>query len=186
MTEFISGLWFWSCVLLKNDGRIAQNSLFWRICTLCQRVGEIYPWCQFHQHVYAQLLLAEIPKAQKDSHVNTVFCAFGICARKSWVCVKSTPGVDFTNIFTRRFYARSSQKRKSQSSWQYLFMLLGSACVKAVRRKLMKLSPGCSLDSRELRPKCHQNSGWRGTRLDIWFNLIWFNVLIILHEKLWK
>jgi len=55
----------------------------------------------------------------------------------------STPsGVDFTNIFTRRFYARSSQKRKSKSSRQYLFTLLGSARVKAVRRTLMKLSPG--------------------------------------------
>jgi len=48
---------------------------------------------------------------------------------------------DFTNIFTRRFYAFSSQKRKSQSSRQYLFTLLGSTRVKAVHRTLMKLSP---------------------------------------------
>jgi hypothetical protein len=55
---------------------------------------------------------------------------------------RSPPGVNFTNIFTRRFYAHSSQKRKSQSSRQYLFTLLGSAGVKAVCRTLMKLSPG--------------------------------------------
>jgi len=59
-------------------------------------------------------------------------------------------GVDFTNIFTRRFYAHSSQKHKSQSSRQYLFTLLGSARVKAVRKTLMKLSLGrlvsCLLD----------------------------------------
>jgi len=54
----------------------------------------------------------------------------------------TTRGFDFTNIFTRRFYAFSSQKRKSQSSRQYLFTLLGSARVKAVRRTLMKLSHG--------------------------------------------
>jgi hypothetical protein len=55
--------------------------------------------------------------------------------------IKFTLGVDFTNIFMRRFYARSSQKLKSQSSHQYLFTLLGSGRVKAICRTLMKLSP---------------------------------------------
>jgi len=54
---------------------------------------------------------------------------------------KARPWFDFTNIFTCIFYAFSSQKHKSQSSCQYLFSLLGSAHVKAVRRTLMKLSP---------------------------------------------
>jgi len=52
-----------------------------------------------------------------------------------------TPGVNFTNIFTLSFYVRSSQKRKSHSSRQCLFTLLGSASLKAVRRTLVKLSP---------------------------------------------
>jgi len=31
---------------------------------------------RFHQHVYVQLLLAKIPKAQKDSQVINVFLSF--------------------------------------------------------------------------------------------------------------
>jgi len=40
----------------------------------------LYFWGQFHQHAYAQLLFVQIPKAQKDSEVISVFCAFGIFA----------------------------------------------------------------------------------------------------------
>jgi len=36
-------------------------------------VGEIDTWGRFHQHVYAKLLHAKIPKAQKDSQVISVF-----------------------------------------------------------------------------------------------------------------
>jgi len=47
--------------------------------------------------------------------------------------------------FTYSFYARRSQKcKKIQLSHKYLFTLLGSASVNAVRRTLMKLSPGDS------------------------------------------
>jgi len=53
------------------------------------------------------------------------------------------PGLSFTNIFMYSFYARSSQKRKIQSSCQYLFTLLGSTGAKAAHRTLMKLSPDC-------------------------------------------
>ncbi len=48
---------------------------------------------------------------------------------------------NFTNIFTCRFYTSSSQKRKSQSSRKYLFTLLESACVKALSKLLVELSP---------------------------------------------
>ncbi len=48
----------------------------------------------------------------------------------------------FHQCSTYIFYARGAQKRKKrQSSRQYLFTLLGSMCVKAVQRMLMKLSP---------------------------------------------
>jgi len=51
----------------------------------------------------------------------------------------------FHQRFTYSFYARRSQKRKKiQLSHQYLFMILGSLSVKAVRRTLMKLSQGDS------------------------------------------
>ncbi len=40
-------------------------------------------WGWLHQHVYWLLLLVQIPKAQKDSQVISVFCTFGIWVHKS-------------------------------------------------------------------------------------------------------
>jgi len=51
-----------------------------------------HTWGQFHQHAYKQLLRAKIPKAQKDSQVISVFCAFGICPRKS--CLQNVGEID--------------------------------------------------------------------------------------------
>jgi len=92
---------------------------------------------------YKQLLHTKIQKVPNNCQVFTLFAFLGCSNEKAaWrTMMKLTPRVNFTNIFTQRFYARSSQKRKSQSSRQYLFTLLGSARVKAVRRTLMKLSP---------------------------------------------
>ena len=56
-----------------------------RICTLYQRVGEIDPRFQFHQHFYLKLLCEQIPKAKKDSQLKQFFYAFGICGHKSWL-----------------------------------------------------------------------------------------------------
>ena len=39
-------------------------------------------WGQFHRHVYAQLLRAQIRKVHKAASMTVFFCAFGICARK--------------------------------------------------------------------------------------------------------
>jgi hypothetical protein len=33
-------------------------------------------WCKFHQHVYEQPLREQIPKAQKDGQVISVFLCF--------------------------------------------------------------------------------------------------------------
>jgi len=52
-----------------------------------------------------------------------------------------TSGVDFINVLHTAFTYVASQSIRTQSSCQYLFMLLGSTCVKAVHRTLMKLSP---------------------------------------------
>ena len=41
-------------------------------------------WGQFHQCVYAQLLLQQVPKAQKAAWSDCLICPFGICMRKSW------------------------------------------------------------------------------------------------------
>ncbi len=54
----------------------------------------------------------------------------------------SSPGVNFTNTFTLSFYARRSRKRKNTYNLTVFFTHLGSLRVKAVRRKLMKSTPG--------------------------------------------
>ena len=42
-----------------------------RIVAWQKKFGEIDPWGQFHQRVYAQLLRAQIPKAQKRQSTQT-------------------------------------------------------------------------------------------------------------------
>ena len=41
-------------------------------------------WGQFHQHVYEQVLLAQIPKAPKRQSSQAAFCIFGIWACKNF------------------------------------------------------------------------------------------------------
>jgi hypothetical protein len=55
--------------------------------------------------------------------------------------MKLTHRLNFTNIFTLSFYARRSQKRKKTDNLTLFFTFLGSTCMKAVRRALMKFSP---------------------------------------------
>ncbi len=57
----------------------------------------------------------------------------------------NTPGVNFINVLRAAFTLVAPQCIRTQSSYQYLFTLLGSTFVKAVRRMLMKLSPGMQL-----------------------------------------
>jgi len=55
----------------------------------------------------------------------------------------STPGVNFTNMFTHSFYAHRSQERKKTDNLTiFFFTLLGSARTKAAHIMLMKLTPG--------------------------------------------
>ncbi len=54
-------------------------------------------------------------------------------------------GVNFTNIFMLSFYACRSRKRKKTDELTVFFTLLGSASIKAVRRTLMKSTPGVTL-----------------------------------------
>jgi hypothetical protein len=51
-------------------------------------------------------------------------------------------GVDFINLFIQSFYACRSQKRKSANDLTAIFVLLGSAGIKAARKMLMKLTLG--------------------------------------------
>jgi len=72
-----------------------------------------------------------IEKADKMTFVQRR-CVFNVDEIDTWC--------QFHQHFTQGFYARRSQKgKKIQLSHQYLFTLLGSARIKAVRRTLMKL-----------------------------------------------
>ena len=55
--------------------------------------------------------------------------------------VRWAKGVNFINMFTSSFYKTDPKSVKIQSSSQYLFALMGSACVKAASETLMKLTP---------------------------------------------
>jgi len=56
--------------------------------------------------------------------------------------MKSTQGVNFINIPHATFTNADPEYIKFQLSHQYFFMPLGSACIKASRKTLMKLTPG--------------------------------------------
>ena len=56
--------------------------------------------------------------------------------------MKLTPDVNFINVLRTAFALVDPESVRTQSSHQYLFTLLGSTNVKAVRRTLMKLTPG--------------------------------------------
>ena len=51
-------------------------------------------------------------------------------------------GVNFINVFMRRIHARRSGKRKKLLDLTVLFALLGSLCVKATRKMMVKLTLG--------------------------------------------
>ena len=50
--------------------------------------------------------------------------------------------VNFINVLTHSFYTRRSQKRKKLLELTVFFVLLGSACVKAAHKMLVKLTAG--------------------------------------------
>ena len=56
-----------------------------------------------------------------------------------------SPEVNFTNVFTRSFYARRSRKRKQLLDLTVVFALLGSECVKAAHKMMVKLTPTCHI-----------------------------------------
>ncbi len=55
--------------------------------------------------------------------------------------LRLTPGLDFINVLRTAFALVDPKSVRTQSSLQYHFTLLGSTSVKAVRRKLLKLTP---------------------------------------------
>ncbi len=50
-------------------------------------------------------------------------------------------GLNFINVLLPAFTLTDPKNVRTQSSRQYIFTLLGSARIKAIRRALMKLTP---------------------------------------------
>ena len=55
--------------------------------------------------------------------------------------VRLSPGVNFINVFNRSLYTCISRKRKKLLNLIVFLALLGSVCVKAARKTLMKSTP---------------------------------------------
>jgi len=70
---------FWHCSAIEALSFGFEHKLLFKVLPLYYRG-------RFHQHVYKQLLCAQIPKAQKkSSHWQVSFCTFGICKIKLFV-----------------------------------------------------------------------------------------------------
>jgi len=64
--------------------------------------------------------------------------------------MKLTPGINICNILQAAFMQEDREDpkiEKRRSSHRCLFALLGSACVKAASKTLVKLTPGLNLTS---------------------------------------
>jgi len=127
----------------QKDCQVISNFLsFWdlRLQKLLKNVGGIDPWGQFHQ-----FFTSSFYSDHKKSSCKVFFALLGSAhikaARK--MLVKLTPGVNFINVLRTAFTLVDPKRvKKIQLSHMYLLTLAGSASVKAVRRTLMKLSPG--------------------------------------------
>ena len=74
----------------NNNGNNKHNSLSFQLDCILKECLEASLKCsqrdqkgQFHQHANAQLLRAQILKAQKAAWLDCLFCTFGIWARKA-------------------------------------------------------------------------------------------------------
>ena len=65
--------------------------------------------------------------------------AFVLCIK---MLVKLTPGVDSVNILCAAFTQADPKSAKKTDSLTVFFVLMGSVCVKALRKMLVKSTPG--------------------------------------------
>jgi len=72
--------------------------------------------------------------------MNTTLWYKTKCNSQIFFITLKSRGVDFTNMFTQSFYAQRSQKRKKTVKSSVSFALLGSPCIKAALKMLVKLT----------------------------------------------
>ena len=105
------------------------------------------------QHLFRKKFLC---RQFHQRYLCAVFCTKSLFLVTFWLCqkkfvqksmrktlMKLTPAVNFTNILRTAFALVEIPKAQELSQViQYLFTLLGTTSVKAVRRTLMILTPG--------------------------------------------
>jgi len=101
---------------------------------------------QFHQNSMSSLYTQSSQMHKRQSSHQCGFVLLGpmrvIAAHK--MLMKLKPGLNFTNMFMRSFYAPRSPKCRKKWWFECIFFaLLGSVHVKALSKMLMKLTPGC-------------------------------------------
>ena len=73
---------------------------------------------QFHQHAYTQLLCTQIPKAQKAAWLDSLFCAFGICERKSFLYNVDEIGPKLPRIYSSQPCRQNCWKNELKTNIQ--------------------------------------------------------------------
>ena len=66
------------------------------------------------------------------------------CESQTHMLMKSTPGVDFTNILHAAFTCTDPKSAKKDSQAKQLFALSGSVRVKAGRKHIEEIDPWCA------------------------------------------
>jgi len=105
--------------------------------------------------------------AKNYKAVNWVW---NLLAPKYWqkrahkMLMKSTPGVDFINILCTAFMLVDPKSVKRYWQLDWVLTLSGSASAKAVRRTLMKLTPGCGRDVMQPQQQTRMNRQQIGSR----------------------
>ncbi len=126
--------------MLVKSTPVLISSTFYERLFQCESESQSFLQLRFSFVISGAKILYE--KYHRLTLMKSTPGCFKVPQKRNLCKLRGKPihGVNFTNIFTRSFYQRSSQKPKSQSSCQCLFTLLGPANVKAVHRTLMKLS----------------------------------------------
>jgi len=98
---------------------------------------DLETWDQFHQHFTHSFYACRSQKHKKTVKSAVFFCAFEIYTHKSfkWNIGEIDPWGQFHQPFMSRFYKQRSHKHKKKHWWRDCpLVLMGSLCVKAVRK----------------------------------------------------
>ncbi len=128
----------------KDKLRLGVSNLSARLIWLCGPCRQ--------EHILAELIGKIVVSYDNENNFNFYFdlreyfsryAAIGFLffiISPSNIFEFETPGLNFINVLRTALAPADPERVKNQLRWQYIFTLLGSACSKAVRRMLMKLT----------------------------------------------